>query len=216
MIKVNIQTLTPLDIAKIKLYFQKKAEILTGFFNQSYKDFYHTGAISPSSVILAEYITDLANLPEKRCIVELGSGTGIFTQKIMQKKSESSKFFALEINEYFADETKKNCPNANVYNDDARNIQTYLRQLKESHCDCIISGLPWSDFDDEIQMDLIKNIYDSLENGGEFLTFSYLHSPILPRGKKFKILLNKTFKLVIQTKTIWLNLPPSFIYYCKK
>ena len=216
MIQANIQTRKQLNLTKIILYLQRKVETLTVFFNQSYKDFYHTGAISPSSGYLAEVITNLADLSEKRCIVELGSGTGIFTQKIMLKKSEASKFFALEINKYFVNETKKNCPNANVYNDDARNIQRYLTQFKESHCDCIISGLPWSDFDDETQMKLIKNIYDSLENGGEFLTFSYLHSLILPRGKKFKELLNKRFKLVIQTKTIWWNLPPCFIYYCKK
>ncbi len=191
---------------------ESSLNLLKGFKN----NIIQTGAIAPSSKTLANYITSISNLYEKRCIVELGSGTGVFTREITKKKNPTSVFFSLEINKYFANKTKNCCPDAQIHNDSAENIQTYLKQLEKEECDCVISGLPWSCFSEEYQTNLIEKIYESLENGGEFLTFAYLQSSFLPQGIKFKKLLKNKFKVVMQTKTIWNNLPPAFIYHCTK
>jgi len=94
----------------------------------------------------------------------------------------------------------------------------YYKTLKayKTLCDCVISGLPWSCFEEKRQRELIDNIYDSLEDGGEFLTFAYIQSSFLPQGIKFKRLLEEKFEVTIQTKTVWLNLPPAFVYVCTK
>ncbi len=186
------------------------------FLNNFKDNAVRTGAIAPSSKTLAKYITDIALLDERKCIVELGSGTGSFTKEIIKKKSKGSLFFSLEINKYFAEKTKTCCPDATIHNDSAENIQKYLKEAQKDECDCIISGLPWSCFDEKYQTDLIDRIYESLERNGEFLTFAYLQSSFLPQGIKFKKLLNDRFKVVIQTKIIWNNLPPAFVYHCTK
>lgn len=202
--------------SRTKQCLEKNLESSWKFFNQFRKDIFNIGAIAPSSKSLANYITSIINLSEKKSVVELGSGTGIFTKKISKKISKTSTFFALEINEYFASQTKQNCPDVTVYQDNAKNIQKYLNDNGKESCDCIISGLPWSCFDENKQEELINSIYNSLEDGGEFLTFAYIQSSFLPQGIKFKELLEKKFKVTIQTKTVWTNLPPAFVYICTK
>jgi len=204
------------SISKFEEDIRKNLKNSYLFLQEFKKDMLHTGAILPSSKDLSKFITDIADLKQKKTVVELGSGTGVFTKEINKKLSEKAIFFALEFNELFVNQTKQNCPHITIYNDDAKNIQKYLLQNNKNSCDCIISGLPWSCFDERKQKELIDNIYNVLENGGNFLTFSYIQSSLLPQGIKFRKLLEKKFKITIQTKTIWTNLPPAFVYICTK
>ncbi|MBT3407940.1 SAM-dependent methyltransferase [Candidatus Woesearchaeota archaeon] len=186
------------------------------FLKQFFKHIKCTGAIAPSSKHLSKFIVDLANLSNKKCIIELGSGTGVFTKEIVKQKNSKSTFFCLEINKEFVSITKKNCPGIIVYNSSADKINKYLLKHNEKYCDCIISGLPWAAFDNSLQINLLNSIYDSLSKNGVFLTFAYIQGSYLPSGMKFKQLLLKKFKSVEKSKIIWKNLPPAFVYICKK
>ncbi|MFH1589299.1 MAG: methyltransferase domain-containing protein [archaeon] len=186
------------------------------FFKQFLKIPLETGAIASSSKGLSELITDRASLANKKCVVELGSGSGVFTNEITRKISDECVFFCLEINHEFVKETKKNCPSAIVYHASAKDINRYLLENERANCDCIISGLPWAVFNQKLQEELLHSAYDSLEEGGEFLTFAYLQGLFLPTGIRFKKLLNNKFKRVERTKIIWNNLPPAFVYHCRK
>ena len=205
----------PIRIKEIQQFLYDIINKSIFFLAQLKKDFVHTGAVSPSSKSLAKNIVSIANLPERHCIVELGTGTGVFTEEIL-KNIYSSKFFSLELNNSFVNETKKRCPVAKVYHDDAKNLKKYLKKNNEETCDCVISGLPWTNFDEQIQNELLDTIYDNLGENGIFITFTYFYTPLFPQGKNFKNKLNNKFKTVIQTKTIWNNLPPAFLYYCTK
>lgn len=186
------------------------------FLKQFFANPKQTGAVWPSSKKLANLITNTANLKSKKCIVELGTGNGIFTQKICENKKSDTIFFAIEINSFFVNETIKNCPNAIIYNDSAENIKKYFSRHGTQNCDCIISGLPWSAFNKKLQNKLMDSIHDSLEEGGTFLTFAYLPGLLLPGGKNFHKLLKNRFKKVNKTKIIWLNFSPAFVYVCEK
>lgn len=96
------------------------------FFGQFLKNPLDTGSITPSGKKLAALITDMAELPTRRSIVELGSGTGVFTEQIIRKMSPEALFFCLEINEHFVYQTQQNCPEAIVYHAPAEHIQRYL------------------------------------------------------------------------------------------
>src|SRR3989338_4058664 len=114
---------------------------MAGFFAQFIKNPSQAGAILPSSTALSKLITISADLQSKNCIVELGSGTGVFTKQIISKCSQDSTFFSLEINKRFVEETKRNCPEAIVYHASADDLQRYLAKHKQEKSDCIISGL---------------------------------------------------------------------------
>ena len=186
------------------------------FFKQFIKDPITTGAIVSSSKDLSELITQTARLDEKKCVVELGPGIGVFTKEIMRRISPQCVFFCLEINQQLVEATRKNCPQAIVYHASAQEIKKYLLQHHQNSCDCIISGLSWALFDQPLQDDLLNALYDSLEPGGVFLTFAYIHGPLFSRGNRFRKLLNIKFKKVEKTKIIWKNILPAFVYYCTK
>ena len=171
-----------------------------------------TGAVAPSSEGLADLITETAGLHSASAVIEFGAGTGVFTEKILQKISDETRFFALEINPDFVKATRKRCPEAVVYQDSAANAKKYLDELGINECDCIICGLPWAAFSEELQNELLDTIIDVLKPGGKFLTFAYLQGLLLPAGMRFKKKLSTRFNSVTKTRTIWLNFPPAFVY----
>ncbi len=175
-----------------------------------------TGAITCCSEEVANALASKANLARAKTVVELGSGTGAITEKILENLQKDALFLALELNEHFVEETKKRCPAANVYHDTAENVKIYLNKHGQETCDCVISTLPWTLFDKELQESILNAIWDVLPEGGEFLTVAYTFAPLLPGGKRFKNLIQKRFAHVTRTKPIWKNLPPVYVYYCKK
>lgn len=186
------------------------------FLKEFFRHPIHTGAIAPSSKALGELITDTANVANKKCVVEFGPGNGVFTEIILRKINPGCTFFSIEINDEFAKETKNRCPDAIVYNGSVKNIKKYLAKHNKKSCDCIISALPWALFNKKLQDELLDLTYDSLEEGGSFLTVAYVHGLFLPGGINFKKLLRSKFRTVEKTKVIWKNLPPAFVYHCKK
>lgn len=176
----------------------------------------NTGAIAPSSNGLADLITDSADLHTASAVIELGTGTGVLTEKILQKKSENTRFLAFEINPEFVQATRNRCPEATVYHDTATNAKRYLDELGIHSCDCVICGLPWASFSDGLQNELLDTIMDVLKPRGKFLTFAYLQGLLFPSGMIFKKKLYERFVKVTKTRTIWLNLPPGFVYCAEK
>ena len=187
-----------------------------GFVKQFLASPVKTGALVASSKELATVITRRASIPKAKTIVELGPGTGVFTKKILHQLSCNTVFFALEVNPFFVDETRRQCSKAVVYHDTAANVKGYLSRHGVSKCDCIISSLPWAGFRKDLQESMLQQIVDALEPGGEFLTFAYLHSVFFPTARLFHHMLHDKFRRVTTTKIVWKNVPPAFVYYCRK
>jgi len=177
---------------------------------------HRTGAIAPSCEEISDLITDAAQLEKATTVIEFGSGTGVFTEKILDKISSDTIFFALEINPEFAKATKERCPDAIVYNDSAENARLHLEKHGKHSCDCIISGLPWAVFGSELQDRLLHTIYDVLKPGGKLVTLAYVHGLAFPTAQRFRSKLHGMFPYVTKTRTVWSNLPPAFVYCAKK
>lgn len=174
------------------------------------------GAIRTSSNGLSQLITDTARLADKKCVVEFGPGTSVFTKEILHKINPECTFFCLETNPLFVEITQKKCPATTVYNDSAEHIQYYLSKHEHTNCDCIISGLPWAAFNDKQQQILMDATHEALEEGGVFLTMAYIQGDLMPSGLRFKRLLEEKFTTVKRTRIVWRNLPPAFVYCCTK
>ena len=174
-----------------------------------------TGAIAASSKHLARAVVTTANLAAARAVVELGPGTGVFTEAILQHLPPGAVFFALELNPRFATETRQRCPTATVYHDSALHIKKYLHQHGKDTCDCVISSLPWGVFDKKQQIDLLDAIIDVLPRHGEFLTYTYVGGLLLPAARDFLKLLRSYFAIVRKTPVVWRNIPPALIYHCR-
>lgn len=174
------------------------------------------GAIAPSSSELATTITTAANLAMAKTVVEFGSGTGVFTERILQNIGNDTIFFAMEINPVFVQKTRQRCPEAIVYQDWASNLKKYLESHGQEKCDAIVSGLPWTLFEEEEQNALLRVISESLKPNGTFVSFTYLGGNLSPGGRRFKRSLPSHFSNISRTKMVWNNLPPAFVYSCTK
>ena len=56
---------------------------------------------------------------------------------------------------------------------------------------------------------------DVLKPGGQFVTFAYLQGLLLPAAKRFRGLLEQTFRQVTTSRVVWKNVPPALAYYCR-
>lgn len=187
------------------------------FLNQQIRNPDQTGAIAESSAALTRVMIKTAELANKTCIVEIGPGTGVFTEAISRaliKDNPSTTFFALEINPEFAVTAQARCPNVAIYHDSAQNIGDYLQE--GIYADCVISSLPWASLTPEDQIELLDSIYQALRTGGRFLTYTYVTSQFSKRAKQFRITLESTFSTVETTPIVWQNIPPAFVYACTK
>jgi phosphatidylethanolamine/phosphatidyl-N-methylethanolamine N-methyltransferase len=180
---------------------------------QKISDFKKIGSITPSSEKLALKIVETANIKNRKVIVEFGPGNGVFTKQILKAKDPNALYFAIELNQELANETLKNCPDALVYLDSATNLSKYLKKHGIDKCDCIVSGLPFANFNEKLQDEILEIVKTSLSPDGIFLTFSYNLSLLTKAGKLFRKKLPHFFNHVKRTDTVWANLPPAFIYH---
>jgi phosphatidylethanolamine/phosphatidyl-N-methylethanolamine N-methyltransferase len=182
------------------------------FLRQFFSRNMETGAVAASSSDLAELITDCASVDAAKAVVELGPGTGVFTEKILEKMPDDSTFFALEVNARFVEATQRRCPESRVFHDSAANARKYLDQLGLDHCDAVVSGLPWVSFPDHLQNEILDAVVDVLRPGGTFVTFAYLRGVETQPDQQFKHKLQTRFSDVQRSRTVWRNIPPAFVY----
>ena len=55
-----------------------------------------------------------------------------------------------------------------------------------------------------------------LRPGGQFATFAYLQGLLLPAARRFRANLGRSFSQVERSPTAWTNLPPAFVYRCRR
>jgi phosphatidylethanolamine/phosphatidyl-N-methylethanolamine N-methyltransferase len=174
------------------------------------------GAVAPSSDALARAMVDGMDWERARVVVECGPGTGAITPRILERLGPGTRFFAVEVNETCARELKRRHPGLTVHRACVSDLTGICRSAGVSGVDVVISGLPWAAFGDEGQARFLGAIYEALRPGGQFATFAYSHAAGLPAGRRFRGLLARTFSEVERSRSVWRNLPPAFVYRCRK
>lgn len=189
-----------------------RAKFLAAFVRRPFE----TGSITPSSIHLAETIVSGMDIESANTIVELGPGTGVFTRLIHDRMKPGACFLCFEINGDLVPELKARFPKARIINDSIENLARYLKAAERTGVDAAISGLPWAAFSPEQQQRLLDATVDSLRSGAGFATFAYSHAAWLPPGQRFRKLLDSRFSHVETSGVVWKNVPPAFVYRCRK
>ncbi len=174
------------------------------------------GAVCPSSTYLAKTITSEIEIEKALNVVEIGPGTGVFTEKIIPNLHKNANFFVIELNKELHLLFEKTFPEIKSYNNCASELANIMKDQKIDSIDVVISGLPWASFPKKLQNEVLHTIFDSLAPGGVFTTFAYLQGFLMKGAHSFKALLKETFDEVETSKTVWRNFPPAFVYRCKK
>lgn len=179
------------------------------FLRSAIKDFKVRGALLPSSNALGKRMVAPIKMKKGIVIVELGAGTGSFTKVILSKLPKDGKLLAFEIEpnlaRYLRDRFKDE--RVVIISDDAAKMHTHLRKYGVEKADHIISGIPLGSFDRNTRQRILEAVYNNLKDDGLYMQFQYLLASILH--------IKKIFNVKISAYEIR-NMPPAFVYQCKK
>lgn len=173
------------------------------------------GAIVPSSPALARAVVKSIDWDPVEVVVEYGPGLGPITAEIL-KRTEGKDFFVIELNAAYADHFSRTFPKVTLYRDSVANVVAICADHGVDHVDCVVSGLPWANFSDSVQDELLDAMFEVLSEDGQFVTFAYMHGLALPSGRRFKEKLVKRFALVERRGVVWRNTPPAVVYHCRR
>ncbi|MBI2557729.1 methyltransferase domain-containing protein [Candidatus Woesearchaeota archaeon] len=167
------------------------------------------GAVAPSSKFLTKGIIEDIDFKASRNIVELGPGLGTFTKAILKKSGPYTRVFCFEVNGKFCDYLRKNVidERLTIINASAEDLNKNIRKSKVKNVDYVVSGLPFLNFSTSKKKRILQEIRDSLNDGGKFVLFQYTNG--------LRELLESYFGSV-ERKFVPLNVPPAFIYLCRK
>jgi phospholipid N-methyltransferase len=174
------------------------------------------GAVAPSSGALAATITAPIPSAGAPVVVELGPGTGAFTAVIQRRLGGRGLHLAIELNERFARRLSDGFPGVAVTAGDARDLERAMGSAGHHHADVIVSGLPWAAFDPVLQDTLLDAVVGSLAPDGAFTTFAYTFARYTPAAVRLRRSLADRFEEVVRCRTVWANLQPAFVYFCRR
>ncbi len=185
------------------------ATVAWTFFREWLKAPLTTAAVSPSSQELA--IEMLRELPiNPRRVVELGGGTGVFTDALLKRGIAPDHLLVFELNETLHQHLQQRFPNTPIVCADARNIVQVLRDQNFAEAggvDAIISGLGLLSMSAELQHDILLPAFEALAPDGRFIQFTY--GPTNP----VKTSVMRTLGLHARRAGFTLrNLPPASVY----
>ncbi|MFM8982547.1 MAG: class I SAM-dependent methyltransferase [Spartobacteria bacterium] len=174
------------------------------------------GALWPSSPFLAKAMVRASSIENARHVLELGPGTGAFTGEILSSLSHGANFSAIEIDPELAKAMSKKFPRAKVIAGCATRLGEHLATENVAPPDAILSGLPWTVFDEDLQTSILSQIHSVLRDGGVFSTFAYYGPHRLKGGQAFRRKLEKAFGSVERSPVVLRKFPPAFIYTCRR
>ena len=149
-------------------------------------------------------------------VVELGPGTGAFTRLILERLSPRTLFLALELDQTCVARLRGELEGVAVYHDSAERLVHYLTRHDREQADCVISGLPWTNMRPHVQDRILNAVIQCLAPKGVFTTFAYAHAYWLPTAVRFRKRLKQHFGSVKTSRLVWRNLPPAYVYRCRR
>ncbi len=168
-----------------------------------------SGTVIPSSRFLASKMLGKIDFTKANVIVELGPGNGAITKRILKEMHPKAQLICFEINQHFFKQLKKiEHPQLTVLNVSAEKVVEELRKLGYDKTCHIISSLPLTNMPSPITKCILDESYRSLEKNGTFTQYQYS----LSYFKKLKEVFQEDITLDFEV----FNIPPAFIYRCKK
>ena len=167
------------------------------------------GAILPSSRHLARAMVDAAGVREGDCVLELGAGSGSFTEELTRRHPRAP-LILVEPGEDLARGLSVRFPRARVL---ALRAQELGRiDLPRGSVHRVVSGLPWALWPTDVQREILGVLAPLLSRDARLVTFHYVHSRALGRVAPFRELLRRRFTRVEHGAPVWANVPPAYVH----
>jgi phosphatidylethanolamine/phosphatidyl-N-methylethanolamine N-methyltransferase len=163
-----------------------------------------TGAVIPSSRVLARamarYVDPLSSGP----VIELGPGTGPVTEALVRQGVDPARLILVEFDPDFCRLLRTRYPAATVVQGDAYRLRRVLETYVDVPAAAIVSGLPLVTKPLRTRLRLISDAMSLLAQGAPFVQFTYAMLPPIPKelsGVRAEA-----------SELIWMNLPPARVW----
>jgi len=159
------------------------------------------GAVCPSSKRLANRMAASIDLDMDGYVVELGAGTGVVTESLLQQGILPTRLIVIEKSASLARYLSRRFPDVNVFHSDAADVPAILS--KTQTIKAIVSSLPLRSLPSE-QVTRISQAWAALlAPEGRVIQFTY--APF-----KASAWLHAGLQRMTQ-ETEWLNMPPALV-----
>jgi phosphatidylethanolamine/phosphatidyl-N-methylethanolamine N-methyltransferase len=191
------------------------------FAEEALADFSTTAAISPSSPQLAAAMLEHLPLAGARVVVELGAGTGVITRALLNEMPAQATLLVFEINLRFYNYLKTHFsdPRLVLIHASAEHVDLELRQRGYSEVDAIASSLGLGLMSEHERQVILERLLPFVHDRTVFTQYQYIHALQCKNGRLRRLdlrpLLGLYFKSV-RSKLIWRNLPPAFVFSCRR
>jgi len=139
-----------------------------------------TGAVSPSGKALARRMVAHVDPSATDPILELGPGTGVVTQALLERGVAPQRIIAVEYNEEFCRLLGERCPGVRIVRGDAYNLATTLAAIHPGRFSAAVSSLPLLLRQPPERRGLVLDVLGRLAPGGALAQFSYSPKPPVP------------------------------------
>lgn len=157
-------------------------------------------APTPSSAILSAAIAAEVDVGCAGLIVELGAGTGVVTQALLNRGVLPERLLVVERTSVFVRLLQQRFPAVRVIEGDGLKFDEYLPE--DARIAAVVSGLPMLSFALPVRRSLIEKSLALQGSAGRFIQLSYGWRPAVPPNDKFHV----------SRRIVWRNLPPAFVW----
>ncbi|WP_114571308.1 class I SAM-dependent methyltransferase [Exiguobacterium flavidum] len=168
-----------------------------------------TGAVMPSSSYLSRKMMAPIDFEKARCIVELGAGTGIFTQGLCRNMRPGSMLIVIENNPRFCEQLARQYKGKSgicICLDGAEALTAVLERHGIEQVDYVVSGLPFASLDQMLSRDILEAVRRVLKPNGSFIAFQYT--------KWKREFFESHFNAIAWNRELR-NFPPAYVLECR-
>jgi phosphatidylethanolamine/phosphatidyl-N-methylethanolamine N-methyltransferase len=167
-----------------------------------------TGAVTPSSKLLARTMAGYVDPEIAGPVIELGPGTGPVTEALVSQGIDPARLVLVEFNPTFCRLLRVRYPTATVVQGDAYGLQRLLGTLLRQPAAAVVSGLPLFTKPPKMRLRLVQEAFALMAPQAPFIQFTYAMVPPIP-----KALSGVTAEA---SERIWMNLPPARVWVYRK
>ncbi len=135
---------------------------------------FQVASIMPSSPMMIRRVGEKMDLSRPVVVAEYGPGEGCHTRAMLKRSHPESKFLLFELDPEFCRDLERQFaddPRVTVIQADCATLPEELAKQNLTHCDYILSGIPFSTMEVGKKRQILQKTYDSLVPGGDFVIY---------------------------------------------
>lgn len=166
------------------------------------------GSLVPSSKALARFMAQSVaeRLNPDEYVLELGAGTGRFTQALLDEGIPASRIICLEIDHELSHYLQGRFPSIEILQGNACFIRDLLPESYHGKIGVVLSGLPMLGFSLLVQEKILKGCLSLMKSKGPFLQFTYSPFPSI-HSERFHVYMDKK-----RLGWVLKNFPPASVW----